>query len=79
MNRNKSFGTYRKVNIKQLLTSFCLLLLTMSMLIGCSRSEEKDQATFEKEHLEKELKGLERIDSLQRRLNQYREEHNAVL
>lgn len=76
MNRHETFGTYRKVNIKQLLTSFCMLLLSMSMLIGCSRSEEKAQATFEKEHLEKELKGLERIDSLQRRLNQYREEHN---
>ena len=46
MNRHKSFGTYRKVNIKQLLTSFCLLLLTMSMLIGCFRSEEKDKATL---------------------------------
>lgn len=76
MNRHKSFDTYCKVNIKQLLTSFCLLLLTMSMLIGCSRSEEKDKATFEKEQLETELKGLERIDSLQRRLEQYREEHN---
>lgn len=76
MNRHETFGTYRKVNTKQLLISFCMLLLSMSMLIGCSRSEEKAQATFEKEHLEKELKGLERIDSLQRRLNQYREEHN---
>ena len=55
MNRHKSFGTYRKVNIKQLLTSFCMFLLTMSMLIGCSRSEEKDNAIFEKEQLEKDL------------------------
>lgn len=76
MNRHKTFGNYRKVNTKQLLTSFCMLLLTMSMLIGCSRSEEKDKATFEKEQLETELKGLGRIDSLQRRLEQYREEHN---
>lgn len=50
MNRHKTFGIYRKVNTKQLLTSFCMLLLSMSMLIGCSRSEKKDQATFEKEH-----------------------------
>ena len=76
MNRHKTFGIYRKVNTKQLLTSFCMLLLSMSMLIGCSRSEKKDQATFEKEHLEKELKALGSIDSLQCRLNQYREEHN---
>ena len=76
MNRHNTFDTYRKVNTKQLLTSFCMLLLSMSMLIGCSRDEEKAQATFEKEHLEKELKALESIDSLQRRLNQYREEHN---
>ena len=76
MNRHKTFGTYRKVNTKQLLTSFCMLLLTMSMLIGCSRSEEKDKAIFEKEQLETELKALGRIDSLQRRLEQYREEHN---
>ena len=76
MNRNKTFGTYRKVNIKQLLTSFCMFLLTMSMLIGCSRSQEKDKAIFEKEQLEKELKTLGRIDSLQRRLEQYRKEHN---
>ncbi len=46
------------------------------MLIGCSRSEKKDQATFEKEYLEKELKALGSIDSLQRRLKQYRKEHN---
>ena len=76
MNRHKTFGIYRKVNTKQLLTSFCMLLLTMSMLIGCSRSEEKDKAIFEKEQLETELKALGRIDSLQRRLEQYREEHN---
>lgn len=76
MNRHKTFGIYRKVNTKQLLTSFCMLLLTMSMLIGCSRSEEKEKATFEKEQLETELKGLGRIDSLQHRLEQYREEHN---
>lgn len=70
------FTVYNKVNIRLLVTRFLMLLFFSSILASCTRSEEKDKAIFEKEHLEKELKGLEHIDSLQRRLNQYREEHN---
>jgi len=70
------FTIYNKVNIRLLVTRFLMLLFFSSVLASCTRSEEKDKAIFEKEHLEKELKALGSIDSLQRRLNQYREEHN---